>query len=150
MDYEKLSKEELIEALKESQDLNKKLLDLMEIQNNKFTEISIKALEEQIKSRHNFLAELEQSEPPKLFKSLHRDWENKVHYTKKDIEELDKKLFEDYTEYGKFIEKMSKKIRTANKLPFCYGINNFWPTLIMFGFAILLALAISGYLFPSP
>lgn len=66
MDYEKLSKEELIEALKESQDLNKKLLDLMEIQNNKFTEISIKALEEQIKSRHNFLAELEQSEPPKL------------------------------------------------------------------------------------
>lgn len=56
MDYEKLSKEELIEALKESQDLNKKLLDLMEIQNNKFTEISIKALEEQIKSRHNFLA----------------------------------------------------------------------------------------------
>ena len=109
MDYEKLSKEELIEALKESQDLNKKLLDLMEIQNNKFTEISIKALEEQIKSRHNFLAELEQSEPPKLFKSLHRDWENKVHYTKKDIEELDKKLFEDYTEYGEFIEKMSKK-----------------------------------------
>lgn len=108
MDYEKLSKEELIEALKESQDLNKKLLDLMEIQNNKFTEISIKALEEQIKSRHNFLAELEQSEPPKLFKSLHRDWENKVHYTKKDIEELDKKLFEDYTEYGEFIEKMSK------------------------------------------
>jgi hypothetical protein len=109
MDYEKLSKEELIEALKESQDLNKKLLDLMEIQNNKFTEISIKALEEQIKSRHNFLAELEQSEPPKLFKSLHRDWENKVHYTKKDIEELYKKLFEDYTEYGEFIEKMSKK-----------------------------------------
>ena len=93
----------------ESQDLNKKLLDLMEIQNNKFTEISIKALEEQIKSRHNFLAELEQSEPPKLFKSLHRDWENKVHYTKKDIEELDKKLVEDYTEYGEFIEKMSKK-----------------------------------------
>ena len=67
MDYEKLSKEELIEALKESQDLNKKLLDLMEIQNNKFTEISIKALEEQIKSRHNFLAELEQSEPPNLY-----------------------------------------------------------------------------------
>ena len=25
------------------------------------------------------------------------------------IEELDKKLFEDYTEYGEFIEKMSKK-----------------------------------------
>lgn len=121
MDYEKLSKEELIEALKESQDLNKKLLDLMEIQNNKFTEISIKALEEQIKSRHNFLAELEQSEPPKLFKSLHRDWENKVHYTKKDIEELDKKLFEDYTEYGEFIEKMSKKNKDSE-----YDVNPNW------------------------
>lgn len=109
MDYEKMSKDELIEALKESQEINKKLLDLMEIHNNKFTEISIKALEEQIKSRHRFLAELEESEPPKFFKSLHRDWENKVHYTKKDIEELDKKLFEDYTEYGEFLEKMSKK-----------------------------------------
>lgn len=109
MEYEKMSKEDLIKALKESQEINKKLLELMELHNNKFTDISIKALEEQIKSRHNFLAELEQSEPPKLFKSLHRDWENKVHYTKKDIEELDKKLFEDYTEYGEFIEKMSKK-----------------------------------------
>ena len=39
MDYEKMSKEELIEALKESQEINKKLLDLMEIHNNKFTEI---------------------------------------------------------------------------------------------------------------
>ena len=81
MDYEKMSKEELIEALKESQEINKKLLDLMEIHNNKFTEISIKALEEQIKSRHKFLAELEESEPPKFFN----------------------------TEYGEFLEKMSKK-----------------------------------------
>ena len=40
MDYEKMSKEELIEALKESQEINKKLLDLMEIHNNKFTEIT--------------------------------------------------------------------------------------------------------------
>lgn len=109
MNYDKMSKEELIDALKESQELNKKLLDLMEIQNSKFTEISIQALDEQIKSRHRFLAQLEESEPPKLFKSLHRDWENKVHYTKKDIENLDKKLYEEYAEYGKFIEKMSKK-----------------------------------------
>jgi|GEM_PF-2530885 len=114
MNYDKMSKEELIEALKESQDLNKKLLDLMEIQNNKFTEISIKALEEQIKSRHNFLAELEQSEPPKLFKSLHRDWENKVQCTQKDIDDLDKKLFEDYTEYGEYLKKLGKKNRDNN------------------------------------
>lgn len=109
MNYDKMSKEQLIDALKESQELNKKLLDLMEIQNSKYTEISIQALDEQIKSRHRFLAQLEQSEPPKLFKSLHRDWENKVRYTQKDIEDLDKKLFDEYTEYGEFIEKMNKK-----------------------------------------
>ncbi len=114
MNYDKMSKEELIDALKESQDLNKKLLDLMELQNSKFTEISIQALDEQIKSRHRFLAQLEQSEPPKLFKSLHREWENKVHYTKKDIEDLDKKLYEEYTEYGEFIEKMGKKNEDNN------------------------------------
>lgn len=109
MDYEKMSKEELIEALKESQEINKKLLDLMQIQNNKFTEISIQALEEQIKSRHRFLAQLEESEPPKIFKNLHRDWENKVFYTKKDIEDLDKKLFEDYTELGESLQKLAQK-----------------------------------------
>lgn len=109
MDCEKMSKDELIEALKKSQYINKKLLDLMEIHNSKFTELSIKPLEEQIKSRHRFLAELEDSQPPKIFKSLHKDWENKVHYTQKDIEELDKKLFENYTEYGEFLEKFSKK-----------------------------------------
>ena len=109
MDCEKMSKDELIEALKESQYINKKLLALIEIHNSKFTELSIKPLEEQIKSRHRFLAELEDSQPPKIFKSLHKDWENKVHYTQKDIEELDKKLFEDYTEYGEFLEKFSKK-----------------------------------------
>lgn len=111
MDYEKMSKEELIEALKDSQDVNKKLLDLMAIQNNKFTEISIQALEEQLKNRHKFLANLEKSEPSKFFKSLHRDWENKVVYTKKDINDLEKKLYEDYKEYSEFIEKISKKNR---------------------------------------
>ena len=114
MDYEKMSKEDLIQALKDSQEVNKKLLDLMEYQNHKYTEISIESLEEQIKSRHRFLAELEQSEPPKIFKGLHRDWENKVHYTQKDIEELDKKLFEDYTEYGEFLQKISKKNEDNN------------------------------------
>lgn len=115
MDCEKMSKDELIEALKKSQYINKKLLDLMEIHNSKFTELSIKPLEEQIKSRHRFLAELEDSQPPKIFKSLHKDWENKVHYTQKDIEELDKKLFENYTEYGEFLEKFSKKIYDTHK-----------------------------------
>src|SRR5574344_647109 len=109
MNYDKMSKEELIEALKDSLKLNQKLLNLMELQNSKYTEISIQALDEQIKSRHRFLAQLEQSEPPKLFKNLHRDWENKVIYTQKNIEDLDKKLFDEYTEYGEFLQKMSKK-----------------------------------------
>lgn len=114
MNYEKMSKNELIEALKESQELNKKLLDLMEMHNNKFTEISINALEEQIKSKYRFLAELEKIEPPKIFKSLHREWKNKVQYIQKDIDDLDKKLFEDYTEYGEYLEKLGKKNRDNN------------------------------------
>ena len=73
MDYEKMSKEELIKALKDSQELTEKLLNLMEMQNNKFTEISIQALQEQIKVRHIFLTNLEETEPPKIFKSLHKE-----------------------------------------------------------------------------
>ena len=114
MDYNKLSKEELIVALKDAQEINKKLLELMEFQNNKYTEISIKSLEEQIKLRYKFLSELEESEPSKIFKTAHREWENKVHYTKKDIDELNKKLYDDYTEYGEFIEKMNKKNEDNN------------------------------------
>lgn len=109
MDYNKLSKEELIVALKDAQEINKKLFELMEFQNNKYTEISIKSLEEQIKLRYKFLNQLEENEPSKLFKKTHREWKNKVHYTKKDIDELNKKLFDDYTEYGQFLEKISKK-----------------------------------------
>lgn len=40
-----MSKEELIKALKESKEVNQKLLDLMELQNHKYTEISIRTLE---------------------------------------------------------------------------------------------------------
>ena len=59
MDYEKMSKEELIEALKESQEISKGLLQLMEYHSIKMSEISIKSLEEQIKLRYKFLADLE-------------------------------------------------------------------------------------------
>jgi hypothetical protein len=108
-DMEKMSKEELIQALNDSQDLNKKLLELMEMHNNKVTQISIESLETQLKSSHRFLAELEDSEPPKIFKSIHNEWQESVDKVKKDIEELDKKLFEEYTEFGKYIEKKAKK-----------------------------------------
>jgi hypothetical protein len=108
-DMEKMSKEELIQALNDSQDLNKKLLELMEMHNNKVTQISIESLETQLKSSHRFLAELEDSEPPKIFKSIHNEWQESVDKVKKDIEELDKKLFEEYTEFGKYIEKQAKK-----------------------------------------
>ena len=114
MDYENMSKEELINALKDAQEINQKLLDLMQIQNNKFTEISIQALEEQIKARHRFLAQLEENEPLKIFKNAHRDWENKMHYTKKDIEDLDKRLYEDYTELGESLQKLAQKKEDNN------------------------------------
>lgn len=114
MDYENMSKEELINALKNTQEINQKLLDLMQIQNNKFTEISIQALEEQIKARHRFLAQLEENEPSKIFKNAHRDWENKMFYTKKDIEDLDKRLYEDYTELGESLQKLAQKKEDNN------------------------------------
>lgn len=109
MDYEKMSKEELIDALKESQEISKGLLKLMEYHSIKMSEISIHSLEEQIKLRHKFLADLEDDMPPKLFKSTHKEWQEKIESVKKEIEELDKKLFDEYTEYGKSIENLSKK-----------------------------------------
>ena len=86
MDYENMSKEELIQVLKDAKELNQKLLDLMELQNHKATELSIKILEEQLKIRHKFLTTLEDNEHSKLFKNSHSDLENKIHYTKKYIE----------------------------------------------------------------
>lgn len=109
MDYEKLSKEELIEALKESQEISKGLLQLMEYHSVKMSEISIKSLEEQIKLKHKFLADLEDGKPPRIFKSIRKEWQEKIDSVKKEIEELDKKLFDEYTEFGESIENLSKK-----------------------------------------
>lgn len=109
MDYEKMSKEELIEALKESQEISKGLLQLMEYHSIKMSEISIKSLEEQIKLRYKFLADLENDKPPKFFKSVHKEWQEKIESVKKEIEELDKKLFEEYTELGESLQNLSKK-----------------------------------------
>lgn len=109
MDYEKMSKEELIEALKESQDITNSLLQLMEHHSMKMNEISIKSLEEQIKLRYNFLASLEEGKPPKFFKSSHKEWQEKIESVEKEIEELNKKLYEEYTELGESLQNLSKK-----------------------------------------
>ena len=109
MDYEKLSKEELIKALKESQEISKGLLQLMEYHSVKMSEISIKSLEEQIKLKHKFLADLEDGKPPRIFKSIRKEWQEKIDSVKKEIEELDKKLFDEYTELGESLENLSKK-----------------------------------------
>lgn len=109
MDYEKLSKEELIAALKESQEISKGLLKLMEYHSIKMSEISIKSLEEQIKLKHKFLADLEDGKPPRIFKSIRKEWQEKIDSVKSEIEELDKKLFNEYTELGESIENLSQK-----------------------------------------
>ena len=109
MDYEKLSKEELIAALKESQEISKGLLQLMEYHSIKMSEISIKSLEEQIKLKHKFLADLEDGKPPRIFKSIRKDWREKIDSVKSEIEELDKKLFNEYTELGESLQNLSKK-----------------------------------------
>lgn len=109
MDYEKLSKEELIAALKESQEISKSLLQLMEYHSIKMSEISIKSLEEQIKLKHKFLADLEDGKPPRIFKSIRKEWQEKIDSVKTEIEELDKKLFNEYTELGESLQNLSKK-----------------------------------------
>ena len=109
MDYEKLSKEELIAALKESQEISKGLLQLMEYHSIKMSEISIKSLEEQIKLKHKFLADLEDGKPPRIFKSIRKEWQEKIDSVKSKIEELDKKLFNEYTELGESLQNLSKK-----------------------------------------
>lgn len=109
MDYEKLSKEELIAALKESQEISKGLLQLMEYHSIKMSEISIKSLEEQIKLKHKFLADLEDGKPPRIFKSIRKEWQEKIDSVKSEIEELDKKLFNEYTELGESLQNLSKK-----------------------------------------
>ena len=109
MDYEKLSKEELIAALKESQEISKGLLQLMEYHSIKMSEISIKSLEEQIKLKHKFLADLEDGKPPRIFKSIRKEWQEKIDSVKTEIEELDKKLFNEYTELGESLQNLSKK-----------------------------------------
>ena len=109
MDYEKLSKEELIAALKESQEISKGLLKLMEYHSIKMSEISIKSLEEQIKLKHKFLADLEDGKPPRIFKSIRKEWQEKIDSVKSEIEELDKKLFNEYTELGESLQNLSKK-----------------------------------------
>ena len=109
MDYEKLSKEELIAALKESQEISKGLLKLMEYHSIKMSEISIKSLEEQIKLKHKFLADLEDGKPPRIFKSIRKEWQEKIDSVKSEIEELDKKLFNEYTELGENLQNLSKK-----------------------------------------
>lgn len=109
MDYEKLSKEELIELLKESQDINKKLLDLMNMHNKKMTQISIQSLEEQINLRYGFLASLEEGMPPKFFKSARKEWQTRINETNLEIEDLQKKLYEEYAELGNSLSKIDKK-----------------------------------------
>lgn len=109
MDYEKLSKEELIAALKESQEISKGLLQLMEYHSIKMSEISIKSLEEQIKLKHKFLADLEDGKPPRIFKSIRKEWQEKIDSVEKEIEELNKKLYEEYTELGESLQNLSKK-----------------------------------------
>lgn len=109
MDYEKMSKEELIDALKESQEISKGLLKLMELNSLKMTEIAINSLQEQLRLRHKFLSDLENEQPPKFFKSTHKEWQDKINSIKNEIDDLDKKLFEEYKDYGKSIENLNKK-----------------------------------------
>ena len=72
-------------------------------------QITYNQIEEKIKLRYNFLASLEEGKPPKFFKSSHKEWQEKIKSVEQEIEELNKKLYEEYTELGESLQNLSKK-----------------------------------------
>lgn len=93
--------------LKESLELNKKILDVMLVHSIKGSEIFIKGYEEQIKYKTKLLASLEDEEPPKFFKKSHREWENKIKEVKAEIEKASQNLYEEYCSLGENMELLN-------------------------------------------
>ena len=61
----------------EAMELNRKLINVMLNHSMKESEIFVQHYETQLKMKTQFLADLEDEEPPKFFKSAHRDWEQR-------------------------------------------------------------------------
>lgn len=92
---EETMKKELIELLKNSFELNREMSDLMLLQSIKLSEIFIEYYELEIKNKNKYLANLIDKEPHKFFKTLHSEWKQRVNELGNEIEDVEKKLFEE-------------------------------------------------------
>lgn len=92
----------------EAMELNRKLINVMLNHSMKESEIFVQHYETQLKMKTQFLADLEDEEPPKFFKSAHRDWEQRKEKLESEIDEISKKLYEEYCEIGKTLEVLSE------------------------------------------
>ena len=92
----------------EAMELNRKLINVMLNHSMKESEIFVQHYETQLKMKTRFLADLEDEEPLKFFKSAHRDWEQRKEKLESEIDEISKKLYEEYCEIGKTLEVLSE------------------------------------------
>lgn len=92
--------EELIEVAKEALNLNKEFLNVMVGQNIKLTNIFIEHYEKEIEFKTKCIADWEEQEPPKFFKKIHAEWQEKIDSLKKEIEDAHKKLYEERCQLG--------------------------------------------------
>lgn len=98
----------ITDVANEAMELNRKLINVMLNHSMKESEIFVQHYETQLKMKTQFLADLEDEEPPKFFKSAHRDWEQRKEKLESEIDEISKKLYEEYCEIGKTLEVLSE------------------------------------------
>lgn len=98
----------ITDVANEAMELNRKLINVMLNHSMKESEIFVQHYETQLKMKTQFLADLEDEEPPKFFKSAHRDWDQRKEKLESEIDEISKKLYEEYCEIGKTLEVLSE------------------------------------------
>ena len=87
-----------------SMELTKGLLKIMTIHSIKCTQIFIEAYEKQLKLKNEYLSSLLDEEPPKFFKKAHSKWQNKIDEISSNIENLEKKLYDEYSSLGEDLD----------------------------------------------
>lgn len=88
------------ETIDTSIELTKGLLKIMTTHSIKCTQIFIEAYEKQLNIKNEYLSSLLNEEPPKFFKKIHSEWQNKIKEISSDIENLEKKLYDEYSSLG--------------------------------------------------
>lgn len=105
---------ENLKAANEALDLSRKMVDLMIAHSIKESEIFVKFYEEEVKFKTQRLDSLMDEEPPKFFKKIHKEWEQKVSDLEKELDSANQKLYEEYRSIGESIELLNKEKEPSN------------------------------------